>query len=390
MSSSNKGWSTPSIGIVASSPARGDVADGSSRVYDLSAARPDAWFDEILKQSSDFERACQIIGRSTLGLGLVAGARIASITPSQHAQNLTMVEFSIGSDPTIESVALPEFRETIARLLLTPLQTGGLDDDPDIEALQAHIGGRYMLEAALFAVRPIQLRHDLGLSEITLEFNGVRHVLSLEDFRDVIDERVRAELGLGQQDDGMAIDLALVDQAERSNANQSWATTISMLTPWLTPISMLLRTGEANELGEDVHRRLSDALDLLGTAYANVGDLDAANEVLRLGVQWAGESSKAADLFLALGRASVAGEKHGEAIGLLRRAIRLGAAEDIVMPLLAKSLAARDQALAAMVCLARARALGADEDVAEEIGPGLAARFGDAWPRFEAWMKDAK
>jgi hypothetical protein len=60
------------------------------------------------------------------------------------------------------------------------------------------------------------------------------------------------------------------------------------------------------------------------------------------------------------------------------------------MPLLAKSLAARDQALAAMVCLARARALGADEAVAEEIGPGLAARFGDAWPRFEAWMKDAE
>ena len=80
------------------------MAGGSSRVYDLSAARPDGWFDEVLKQSRDFERACQIIGRSTLGLGLVAGARIASITPSQHSQNLTIVEFSIGSDATIESV----------------------------------------------------------------------------------------------------------------------------------------------------------------------------------------------------------------------------------------------------------------------------------------------
>jgi tetratricopeptide (TPR) repeat protein len=364
------------------------VAGGGSRVYDLSAARPDGWFDEVLRQSSDFERACQIIGRSTLGLGLIAGARIASITPSQHAQNLTVLEFSMGADSTTRSVALPEFRETVARLLLTPLQAASLAEDPDVEELQAHIGGRYMLEAALFAVRPIELRHELGLSEITLEFNGVRHVLSLEDFRDVIDERVRAELGLGQKDDGMAIDLSLVDQAERANADENWGTTIAMLTPWLTPISMLLRTGEANELGEDVHRRLSDGLDLLGTAYANIGDLDAANEVLRLGVQWAGESSKAADLFLALGRASVAGEKHGEAIGLLRRAIRLGAAEEVAMPLLAKSLAARDQALAAMVCLVRARELGADEDIAAEIQPGLAARFGDAWSRFEAWMTD--
>ncbi|MGB5219586.1 MAG: hypothetical protein WBN60_01055, partial [Polyangiales bacterium] len=116
--------------------------------------------------------------------------------------------------------------------------------------------------------------------------------------------------------------------------------------------------------------------------------LDAANEVLRLGVQWAGESGKAADLFLALGRASVAAQKHGEAIGLLRRAIRLGADEEIAMPLLAQSLAARDQALAAVVCLDRARELGADAEVLGALGPDLQARFGDAWSRFEAWMSD--
>ena len=98
-------------------------------------------------------------------------------------------------------------------------------------------------------MRPIELRHDIGLSEITLEFSGVRHVLTLEDFRDVIDERVRAELGLGQQADEMAIDLALVDQAEQANANDNWGATVAILTPWLTPISMLLRTGEAEELG---------------------------------------------------------------------------------------------------------------------------------------------
>lgn len=359
-------------------------------VYDLAAARPDGWFDEVLKQSPDFERACQIIGRSTLGLALIAGARIASITPSQQSQNLTTIEFSIGADPAARSVALPEFRETIARYLLSPLENTALGNDPDMEALQAHVGGRYMLEAALFAVRPTELRHDLGLSEVTVEFNGLRHVLTLEDFREVIDERVRAELGLGQQEDGMAIDLALVDQAEQANAAENWSATVTMLTPWLTPISMLLRTGEAEALSEEVHGRLSDGLDLLGTAYANMGDLDAANEVLRLGVQWAGESSKAADLFLALGRASVAAQKHGEAIGLLRRAIRLGADEEMAMPLLAQSLAARDQALAAVVCLDRARELGADAEVVGALGPDLQARFGDAWSRFEAWMSDAE
>jgi len=363
------------------------MTGSSLRVYDLSAARPDRWFEEVLEQSNDFNKACELIGRSTLGLALVAGARILSLTANPHSEDLTTVEFSIGQDPTVRQVPLSEFRETIGQFLLTPLQSWNLPDDPDVEALQAHIGGRYMLEASLFDVEPLELRHDLGLSEVALQFNELRHVLALEDFRDVLDERVRSELGLDRQDDN-AIDLAVVDQAEDANAHGNWGATVALLNPWLTPISMLLRTGEAESLSEDVHGRLSVSLDLLGTAYANMGELDAANEVLRLGIQWAGESGKAGGLFLALGRASVAGEKHGEAIGLLRRAIRLGAEERDALPLLAQSLSARDQSLAAMVCNERARELGANAAELEAVGAELQARLGEAWPRFQAWMSD--
>ena len=332
------------------------MAAGSAQVYDLSPVRPDGWFDEVLKQSEDFEKACEIIGRNTLGLALIAGARILSLTGNPHGQDLTTVEFGIGEDPTVLQVPLPQFRETIAQRLLTPIQNQSLPEDPDTEALQAHIGGRYMLAASLFHVEALELKHELGLSEITLEFNELRHVLSLDDFREVLDERVRSELGLGRQDDA-AIDLALVAQAEGANARGDWSATIAMLNPWLGPISTLLRTGEGESLGEDVHGRLSTSLELLSAAYAKLGELDAANEVLRLGVQWAGESGKAGSLFLMLGRASVDGEKHGEAIGLLRRAIRLGAEERDALPLLARSLAARDQNFGSdSLCRAGARA----------------------------------
>ncbi len=363
------------------------MSGGSPRVYDLSPARPDGWFEQVLEQSKDFERACEIIGRSTLGLALIAGARILSLTANAQAQDLTTVEFSIGQDPTVRQVQLSQFRETIAKSLLTPLQSCDLPDDPDVDALRAHIGGRYMLEASLFDVEPLELRCDLGLSEVALQFNELRHVLALEDFRDVLDERVRSELGLDQQND-VAIDLAVVEQAEDANAHGNWGATVAMLNPWLTPISMLLRTGEADDLSEEIHGRLSVSLDLLGTAYANMGELDAANEVLRLGVQWAGESGKAGDLFLALGRASIASEKHGEAIGLLRRAIRLGAEERAALPLLARSLSARGQSLAAMVCTERARDLGANATELEAVRAELETRLGDAWPRFQAWMSD--
>jgi tetratricopeptide (TPR) repeat protein len=361
------------------------MTTGSARVYDLSSSRPDGWFDEVLKQSKDFERACEIIGRTTLGLALVAGARVLSLTANPHSEDLTTVEFGIGQDPTVRQLPLSEFRETIAERLLTPLQNQVLPENPDAEALQAHIGGRYMLAASLFHVEALELKHELGISEITLEFNELRHVLSLEDFRDVLDERVRSELGIGRQDDA-AIDLALVAEAEEANTHGNWGATIAMLNPWLTPISMLLRTGEAESLSEDVHGRLSTSLELLSAAYAKMGELDAANEVLRLGVQWAGESGKAGSLFLTLGRASVEGEKHGEAIGLLRRAIRLGADERDALPLLAQSLAARDQNLAAMVCAERAYALGADVGQVKKVKAELDTRLGEAWPRFQAWM----
>ena len=355
-------------------------------MYDLALARPEGWFDQVMKQSPDFERAAQIIGRSTLGLALIAGARIASLTPSAASQSDTIVEFSIGPKQETHQLSLPEFRDIVAQYLLMPIQPFGLPDDPEVEALQAHIGGRYMLAASLFQVKPLELKHDVGLSEIALEFNGVRHVLTLEDFREIIDERVRAELGLGEEAHEVAIDLSLVDKAEKANADQQWNATIAMLAPWLNPISMLMRTGEADELADAVRGKLSHSLDLLGTAFANAGDLDSANEVLRLGVQWAGESSKAGDLFLALGRASIQAGKHGEAIGLLRRAIGLGVDPKLVTPLLAESLEARDQGLAAKVCLEQAKALGADEEVTTGLDERLATRFGDEWSKLASHL----
>lgn len=365
------------------------MKDGSARVYELSTARPDRWFEEVLKQSKDFERACQIIGRNTLGLGLIAGARILSLTASPHSQDLTTVEFSIGQNPTVRQLPLPEFREAIAQHLLLPLQTPPLPNEPSVEALQAHIGGRYLLAATLFHVSPLELRHADGLSQITVEFNELHHMLPLEDFRDVMDDRIRSELGLGPPDE-VSIDLSVVEQAEEANAQHDWAATIAMLNPWLGPISALLRTGEARSLNEDIHERLSVSLDLLGAAYAGIGEHDAANEVLRLGVQWAGESSQAAKLFLKLGRASVEDGKHGEAIGLLRRAIRLGGKEAAALPLLARALSARDQALAAMVCVERASELGAEDADLDQVREELRGRLGDAWPHFQAWMSDVE
>jgi len=369
--------------------ARRDVPVSGPQVYDLAAARPDGWFDEVLRQSKDFEAAAGLIGRLTLGLALVAGVRIVSLTRDPDSPDATTVEFAMGPGEAVREAPLGEFRQLVGAALLSPLQPQALPAAPSVESLQAYIGGRYLLEAALFDVEPLELRVELGLAEITLKFNDLRHVLALEDFRDVIDERVRSELGMSRSSGEFAIDLATVERALEANQRGNFGATIAMLSPWLTPISMLLRTGEAAELAEEVHGQLSTSLDLLGSAYASLGEHEAANEVLRLGIQWAGDSAKAADLYLALGRASTAADKHGEAIGLLRRAIKLGAAPRAALPLLARSLAAREQNLAAMVCVERARAEGAEDADLDATADAVRGRLGAPWRRFVDWLEPA-
>ncbi|MEM8609532.1 MAG: hypothetical protein AAGF92_20690 [Myxococcota bacterium] len=364
------------------------MAEVGAQVFDLTAARPDGWYDEVIKQSQDFEAASELMGRATLGLALVAGVRIVSLSTNPSIANGTSVEFAMGPGAASRETSLDEFREIVGATLLAPLYTQPLPAEPDVEALQAYIGGRYLLEASLFEVQPLELRVDSGLAEIALKFNELRHVLALEDFRDVIDERVRSELGMRRPSGEFAIDLEIVGQAHEANASGDFAATVEMLNPWLTPISMLLRTGEAGELAEEVHQQLSQSLDLLGSAYAGLGDFEAANEVLRLGIQWAGDSDKAAGMYLALGRASARSEKHGEAIGLLRRAMTLGVEGVEVLPFLAQSLAARDQNHAAMVCLHRALDAGAPEHAVADTRAELAKRLGAPWKALRELLSD--
>ncbi len=359
------------------------------RSFDLAAARPEGWFDKLLEQSEDFQAAAELIGRTTLGLALIAGVRIVSLAPDRAAADRMIVEFVLPAEESPQQSGTEEFRQLVGKVLLQPIRTTPLPEVPDIEALQAYIGGRYLLQAALFDVKPLELKLEAGLAEVSLQFNDVRHVLSLEDFRDILDERVRTELAVRRSSGEMAIDLGLIPQAEVANEQGNFGATVSMLSPWLTPISMLIRTGEASELAPEAHGQLSLSLDLLGSAYAGLGDYEAANEVLRLGIQWAGDSPRAASLYLALGRASVASAKHGEAIGLLRRAITLGTEEFEAFALLAQALSARDQKLAAMVCLGRADQNGAVQDAStQELSVRLQGQLGEPWSRFAEWIEE--
>jgi hypothetical protein len=80
-----------------------------------------------------------------------------------------------------------------------------------------------------------------------------------------------------------------------------------------------------------------------------------------------------------MGESCVVRGRFGEAIGLLRRAVSLGAANRDVLPLLARSYAERERWVAAAVCAEEALSLGSEAEDMEEIIVRAAEKLGTPW-----------
>jgi hypothetical protein len=112
-----------------------------------------------------------------------------------------------------------------------------------------------------------------------------------------------------------------------------------------------------------------------------MGEMDRAEEVFRLGVQYAQNGPAAPEIFQRLGEGLLMDLRPGEAIGPLRRALALGASPKAIQPLLAKAYLRRHRYVAAYACLRSAMDAGAPSDelvedlraVEELLGPALSA-----------------
>jgi len=107
---------------------------------------------------------------------------------------------------------------------------------------------------------------------------------------------------------------------------------------------------------------------LLGSACVHLGEIEQAEEVFRIGIQYAQEGVAAADLFRRLGEALLQNDRPGEAIGPLRRALAFGGGAGDVMPPLARAFMQRKRWVAAYACLRDALEAGVSErELADEL-----------------------
>ena len=121
-------------------------------------------------------------------------------------------------------------------------------------------------------------------------------------------------------------------------------------------------------LAPDARVLIAKGLGLLGTACVNLGEVDQAEEVFRIGIQYAQDGVAAADLFMRLGEALLVTERPGEAIGPLRRAMAFGGDPQKVFPRLAKALLRRGKVVGALAALRAARDAGVeDTELADDL-----------------------
>ena len=352
------------------------MSEAKTRDFDLDAVRTDGWFERIGEGIGSFQALCEIVGERFFAFSIIVGARITALTVDRRNPELSLVDFVVGvgdSDDGLEPqrLTLADFRRRLVGALLVD------DDKPapeptretEIEVIQLYIGVRYLLLAPLYgySLRRLVLDEDEGAQLVVL-YDGVEETHDLDAFRFRIRALVREELERVTTGARSAIDLSKVTEAEAAALKKDWAKVLQLLGNWPAPLAIFLRTPEGQLLTSDARALIAKGLGLLGSACVHLGEVEQAEEVFRIGIQYAQEGMAAADLFRRLGEALLHNDRPGEAIGPLRRAMAFGGSPAEVMPPLAKAFAKRKKWVAAYACLRDALEAGVPErDIAEDL-----------------------
>jgi hypothetical protein len=364
----------------------------NSLVVPLEAIRTDGWFERIGEGIGSFQALCDIVGARFFAFAMITGARITSLTVDRRVPDNTIVEFVIGPDEgdtlreDAQRLTLAEFRMRLVAALVMEDALGPPPERPtDVEAVQLHIGVRYLLLAPLYGYALRELTIDGEDSRILLLHDGIEESYELPAFRARIRDHVREELvRISRPQSRGAIELSRVDEAERAAERGDHLKIVELLGSWPAPLAIFLRTPEGQSLAAETRGSIARGLALLGTACVTLGDVGKGEEVLRLAVQYSGDGPAAPDCFFRLADALLSDHRAGEAIGPLRRAANLGTPGMKVWPLLAEAFCQRGRWLAAYGATLEARAAGVPAELLQAtvdqveagLGPNAGALLG--------------
>jgi hypothetical protein len=343
--------------------------------FELDSVRTDGWFERIGEGIGSFQALCEIVGERFFAFSIIVGARITALTVDRRNPELSLVDFVVGQSDPDEStepqrLTLADFRRRLVGALLVEddREVPAPTRETDVEVIQLYIGVRYLLLAPLYGYSLRRLSVGKESVQLAVLHNGVEEHHELDAFRLRVRALVRDELErLGSGSRG-AIDLSKVTEAEAAALEGDWPKIVHLLGSWPAPLAIFLRTPEGQALTVDARGIIAKGLGLLGSACVEVGELEQAEEVFRIGIQYALDGVSAADLFLRLGKALLQNRRPGEAIGPLRRALAFGGPAASVLPPLARAFLQRKKWVAGYACLRGALEAGVAEiDIADDL-----------------------
>lgn len=365
------------------------------KVFPLDAIRTDGWFERIAESVGSFQALCDIVGERFFAFSMITGARITALTVDRRSPDNTLVDFVVGGleeeagSADAQRLTLAEFRRRLVNALIQDEPSGPAPErETDTEAIQLHVGVRYLLLAPLYGYGLEELVVGPEGSTLRMLHDGAAEEHALPIFREIMRAHVRHELSRIARPQGRgAIDLSRVNEAETAAGRGDHRKVVELLGSWPAPLTIFLRTPEGQMLAPETRSMIAKGLGLLGSACVELGDAGQAEEILRLAVQYAGDGPMAADIYLRLGKALLSDERPGEAIGPLRRAANLGAPGDGVWLPLAEAFSIQGRRLAALGAVMEAQAAGVDGESARAIAAPLEQSLG---PAFAAWRKLAR
>lgn len=345
------------------------------REFSLDAVRTDGWFERIGEGIGSFQALCEIVGERFFAFSIIVGARITALTVDRRSPDNTLVDFVVGvgdvdTDMEPQRLTLADFRRRlVGALLIEEEKTAPAPQkESDVEGIQLFIGVRYLLLAPLYGYSLRTLTIDDDGVELVVNHDGETEEFELNGFRFRMRAHVREELDRVASGARSAIDLSKVAEAEAAALKADWPKVVMLLGSWPAPLAIFLRTPEGQMLTPDARALIAKGLGLLGSACVHLAEVEQAEEVFRIGIQYAQEGVAAADLFRRLGEALLQSERPGEAIGPLRRALAFGGTAAEVLPPLARAFLLRKKFVAAYACLREALEAGVPEkDMADEL-----------------------
>jgi hypothetical protein len=360
-------------------------------IVSLDSIRTDGWFERIGEGIGSFQALCDIVGPRFFAFAMITGARITSLTVDRRNQDNTLVDFVVGpegaevAEVDTQRLSLSDFRKRLVAALVTDEP---ISDAPkrvtDLEAVQLHVGVRYLLLAPLYGYALRELTVEPEGSRVRLSHDGVEETYLLSAFRARMRAHVREELERVSRPQARgAIELSRVAEAEQAAERGDHVRILELLGAWPAPLAIFLRTPEGQMLNVETRGLIARALGLLGSACIVLGEMGKGEEVLRLGVQYAGDGPVASDIYFRLGAAMLHDGRAGESIGPLRRAANLGAPGEKVWPMLAQALLIRGRLLAAYGAALEGLAAGATPEAVAAVTDSVREALGPIFEKFE-------